>query len=73
MNDHIQHAENLQQLSGNVIRAIVTYLEVPAGVLYLTDDTKDRLDMVAGVAVSASAKVGFRIGEGIIGNAALQK
>ncbi len=73
VNDHIQHAENLQQLSGNVIRAIVTYLEVPAGVLYLTDDTKDRLDMVAGVAVSASAKVGFRIGEGIIGNAALQK
>lgn len=73
VNDHIQHAENLEQLSGNVIRAIVTYLEVPAGVLYLTDESRDKLDMVAGVAVSASAKIGFRIGEGIIGNAALQK
>jgi signal transduction histidine kinase/DNA-binding response OmpR family regulator/CHASE3 domain sensor protein len=73
VNDHIQHSENLSELSHNVIRAVVNYLEVPAGVLYLTDETKDRLEMVAGVAISASAKIGFRIGEGIIGNAALQK
>ena len=73
VNDHIQHAESLEELASNVIRATVSYLEVPAGVLYLTDESKDRLDMVAGVAVSSSAKVGFRIGEGVIGNAALQK
>lgn len=73
INDHIQNSRTLKALANNVIRAVVGYLEVPAGVLYIKDDSKDYLEMVSGVAISSDAKIGFRIGEGIIGNAALQK
>lgn len=73
INDHIQKSNSLFALSTNVIRSVVGYLEVPAGVIYIKNEKTDFLEMTAGVAVSADAKVGFKIGEGIIGNAALQR
>ena len=73
INDHIQKSNSLFSLSTNVIRSVVGYLEVPAGVIYIKNEKTDFLEMTAGVAVSADAKVGFKIGEGIIGNAALQR
>ncbi len=73
INDHIQNSKTLPTLANHVIKAIVGYLEVPAGVFYVKDEHKDYLEMKAGVAVSAKANNGFKIGEGIIGNAALQK
>lgn len=73
INDHIQKSSSLTTLSHNVIRSIVSYLEVPAGVIYIKEEHSDFLEMIAGVAISSDAKIGFKIGEGIIGNAALQK
>ena len=73
INDQIQKSNSLITLSNNVIRSVVSYLEVPAGVIYIKNETEDLLEMTAGVAVSSDAKIGFKIGEGIIGNAALQK
>ena len=73
INDHIQKSHTLESLSINVIRSVVSYLEVPAGVIYIKDENADFLEMRAGVAISSDAKIGFKIGEGIIGNAALQK
>lgn len=73
INDQIQKSNTLATLSNNVIRSVVSYLEVPAGVIYIKNETADLLEMTAGVAVSSDAKIGFKIGEGIIGNAALQK
>lgn len=73
INDHIQKSHTLESLSINVIRSVVSYLEVPAGVIYIKDENADFLEMTAGVAISSDAKIGFKIGEGIIGNAALQK
>ena len=73
INDQIQKSNSLATLSNNVIRSVVSYLEVPAGVIYIKNETADLLEMTAGVAVSSDAKIGFKIGEGIIGNAALQK
>ncbi|TAG32194.1 MAG: response regulator [Sphingobacteriia bacterium] len=73
INDHIQNSKTLSALANNVIKAIVGYLEVPAGVLYVKEESKDYLEMKAGVAVSSKAQLGFKIGDGIIGNAALQK
>jgi len=73
INDHIQKSHSLETLSNNVIRSVVSYLEVPAGVIYIKDENTDFLEMTAGVAISSDAKIGFKLGEGIIGNAALQK
>jgi signal transduction histidine kinase/CheY-like chemotaxis protein len=73
INDHIQKSSSLFTLSNNVIRSVVSYLEVPAGVIYIKEEHSDFLEMIAGVAISSDAKIGFKIGEGIIGNAALQK
>jgi len=73
INDHIQKSSSLFTLSTNVIRSVVGYLEVPAGVIYIKNEKTDFLEMTAGVAVSSDAKIGFKIGEGIIGNAALQR
>ncbi len=73
INDHIQKSNSLLTLSTNVIRSVVGYLEVPAGVIYIKNEKSDYLEMTAGVAISSDAKIGFKIGEGIIGNAALQR
>ncbi|MBP7345314.1 MAG: response regulator [Sediminibacterium sp.] len=73
INDHIQKSHSLETLSNNVIRSVVGYLEVPAGVIYIKDENANFLDMTAGVAISSDAKISFKLGEGIIGNAALQK
>jgi signal transduction histidine kinase/CheY-like chemotaxis protein len=73
INDQIQKSNSIKTLSLNVIRSVVGYLEVPAGVIYIKKDNSDFLEMTAGVAISSDAKIGFKIGEGIIGNAALQR
>ncbi|WP_327248477.1 GAF domain-containing hybrid sensor histidine kinase/response regulator [Sediminibacterium salmoneum] len=41
--------------------------------MYIKNEKSNSLEMTAGVAISSDAKIGFRIGEGIIGNAALQR
>ena len=38
INDHIQKSHSLETLSYNVIRSVVGYLEVPAGVIYIKDE-----------------------------------
>ncbi|MBN9296079.1 MAG: response regulator [Filimonas sp.] len=73
INDSLQGAVNSATLSQDVLTALVKYLGVPAGALYLLDENDNKLHQVATVAVIANTQQVFAIGEGIVGNAALTK
>ncbi len=64
---------SVEELCQSLLSALVKYMEVPAGVLFLADEEHTKLVTSATVAVSGSAKKEFNIGEGIVGNAALSK
>ena len=71
INDEIQSADGNSNLSQDIIRSIVSYMEIPAGAIYLADEEQNKLTMTASVAVSSTAKKSFEIGVGIVGNSAL--
>ncbi len=73
INTQMLSNERKTKLQEDIINAVVTYLEVPAGAIYMADEYAITLTISASVAVSASAGSFFRVGEGIVGNAALQK
>lgn len=73
INNRLQVVDSSGELANRIITAMVQYLEVPAGVIYFVDPKLEKLVTVASVAVSASSKKSFIIGEGIVGNAALSK
>ncbi len=73
INYNIQSATGTNNLSSDMINAIVSYLELPAGAIYMADDDKIRLTMTASVALSSTRNNSFEIGEGIVGNAALKQ
>jgi len=64
---------SVEELSQSILNALVKYLEVPAGVFFLVDDEQTKLITSATVGVSSAAKKEFNFGEGIVGNAALNK
>ncbi|MBV9986387.1 MAG: response regulator [Chitinophagaceae bacterium] len=68
----IQSVDGTNNLSQDIIDAVVNYMELPAGALYIADE-KQNLTMAAAVAVSSAAKTGFEKGVGIVGNAALKR
>ena len=69
----IQSADGTSNLSEDIIRSVVNYMELPAGAIYLADEEEKKISMTASVAVSASANYSFEVGVGIVGNAALQR
>lgn len=74
---HITH--NIQSIDGSndlckdIIESLVTYMELPAGAIYLYEETEDILDMKAAVSVSAAAGISFKKGQGIVGSSALKR
>ncbi len=73
VNEKIQSIDGQSNLSQDIIQAVVNYIEVPAGAIYLADEDQKTLRMTGAVAVSASAKNEFEVGVGIVGNAALKR
>ncbi|MFZ6024280.1 MAG: response regulator [Bacteroidota bacterium] len=73
INNRLQVVESSSELANRIITALVQYLELPAGVIYFVDPQKEKLITSASVAVSASSRKSFTIGEGIVGNAVLDK
>lgn len=73
VNNRLQVVDSISVLADRIITSVVQYLEVPAGVLYYVDESKQHLVTAASVAVSAGSDKTFLIGEGIVGNAALSK
>ena len=73
VNNRLQVVDSSSELANRIITALVQYLELPAGVIYFVDKDKQTLRTAASVAVGAASKKTFTIGEGIVGNAALEK
>ncbi|SJZ35544.1 response regulator [Sediminibacterium ginsengisoli] len=73
VNNRMQLVDSTRELAGKIIDALVQYLELPAGVIYFYDEKEQKLFTVASVSVSSSASKEYRIGDGIVGNAALSK
>lgn len=73
VNNRIQGVESTQLLAEKIIHALVEYLELPAGVIYFFDEKSKELSMVADVSAGSSSAKKFKLGEGIVGNAALSK
>jgi signal transduction histidine kinase/CheY-like chemotaxis protein len=73
INHQIQSVDGTSNLNEDIIRAVVSYMELPAGAIYLADEAQKKLTMKASVAVSSTANSSFEIGVGIVGNAALQR
>lgn len=73
INNRLQVVDSSSELANRIITALVQYLEVPAGVIYFVDQQNEKLITSASVAVSAASRKNFTIGEGIVGNAALDK
>ncbi len=69
----IQSVDGKSNLSQDIINAVVNYLEIPAGAIYLADDDNNTLSMTGSVAVSSIAHANFEKGEGIVGNAAIKR
>jgi signal transduction histidine kinase/CheY-like chemotaxis protein/CHASE3 domain sensor protein len=69
----IQSIDGKSNLSQDIIRSVVNYIEVPAGAIYLADEDQKTLRMTGAVAVSSSANNTFEVGVGIVGNAALKR
>ncbi len=57
----------------NIINSVVSYLELPAGAIYVTDEDQKKLTITAAVAINKSAITTFTVGEGIVGNAVLKR
>lgn len=73
INNRLQVVDSSSELANRIIAALVQYLEVPAGVIYFVDKNNEKLITAASVAVSSASRKSFTIGEGIVGNAALEK
>ncbi len=73
VNNRLQVVDSSSELANRIISALVQYLEVPAGVIYFIDKNDEKLVTAASVAVSSASRKSFTIGEGIVGNAALEK
>jgi len=73
VNNRLQVVDSSSELANRIITALVQYLELPAGVIYFVDKKNEKLVTSASVAVSATSRKNFIIGEGIVGKAALEK
>jgi signal transduction histidine kinase/CheY-like chemotaxis protein/methyl-accepting chemotaxis protein len=79
LNDKISGEQDMVQLAKNIITFLATYLEMPVGLFYLFEETKNdkkpRLKLIASYAYNHRTGVSceFLVGEGLVGQAALEK
>ena len=77
LNDRMRGEQDLLTLSKNIISYLTKYLEGQVGVIYLAEKTKDRkqLRMTGSYAFThrKSLKTTFDFGEGLVGQAAMEK
>ena len=77
LNEQISGEQDVVTLAKNIITFLTTYLEMPVGVFYILENTdKDAcLKLLASYAYTQRKGVAneFKIGEGLVGQAALEK
>lgn len=72
LNHGTQGITDLGVLSESILKALVQYLDLPAGAMFLYKEDKKELELCAAVGTSKVQKT-LALGEGIPGRAALQK
>ncbi|RMF66179.1 MAG: response regulator [Calditrichaeota bacterium] len=74
LNSQIQGDLSTKQLAQNVLQFCADHLNIQVGALYLLDEEKEVLNLVAGHALPPEERSRtFRLGEGLIGQAALKQ
>ncbi len=73
LNDALQNLNEIESVSKEALNVLAQYLKVPVAAFYCFDDHTQQLELVASVALPASAPKVFRLGEGLIGQAAKSK
>ena len=75
INEVMRGDENMEELATRVLKEICNFLQAPVGLLFLTDPKKKQLNLAGSYAyegLRAEQKY-YRFGEGLIGQAALEK
>jgi putative methionine-R-sulfoxide reductase with GAF domain len=75
LNDIMRGEQDLSTLADNVIRYLATYMKSQIGTIYLMAERDDILRMTAGYAYKEWEQIPYeyKLGDGIIGQAALEK
>lgn len=69
--DVMRGDQDIGQLAENILRQVCTYLEIPVGILFVNED--GLLRQVGGYAIAAKEARVFNLGEGLVGQAALEQ
>ncbi|MEN8216922.1 MAG: response regulator [Pseudomonadota bacterium] len=74
LNDHMSGGLDIVTLSKNIISFLTTYIEAQVGIFYLLQTNKSYLEIIASYGYTASENIPhrFEIGEGLVGQAALE-
>ncbi|MFP5080399.1 response regulator [Pedobacter sp. JCM 36344] len=74
LNEAIQGEQEIDQLATNIITEICSYIGAPIGAIYLLSSKKS-FDLTAGYAYrkTSGAEKGYNLGEGLVGQTALEK
>lgn len=73
VNEAMQGEQELDQLSTNIILSISNYIEAAIGAFFLVDEKKKILNLSGSYAYTGNANQTIKFGEGLIGQAALEK
>lgn len=73
INDSLQNITESEVLGQSALKAITDYLELPAGGFYSFNDNGQKLDLIASIAMPSQASRSYSLGEGLVGQAAMEK
>ncbi len=73
LNSNLQGIIDVKQLAEKCLRELVTYGQFAAGAFYTLDEKNHQLRLAAAVAMPANTPTNLAIGEGLLGQTALEK
>lgn len=71
LNDKMRGEQDISTLANGVLQQICSYLQAQIGALYVAED--HTLDLIGSYAYSSKKPATFKFGEGLVGQAALEK
>ncbi|HVX48672.1 MAG TPA: response regulator [Chitinophagaceae bacterium] len=63
VNDSLQGKENTAAIAVNVLTSLVTYLDLPAGVLYVLNERRERLELKSGIGINNTVSASYLLNE----------
>ncbi|WP_080237567.1 response regulator [Spirosoma rigui] len=71
VNDKLQDITDASSLTQSVLQVLTSYIDLPASAFYCFNEDRQELQMNASVALPDQVKREYRLGEGLVGQAAL--